>query len=159
MSILNKQKAFTLIELLVVIAIISILTGIILSNFSGARSKTRDTKRVSDLSQLQLALELFFDRCNQYPAVSGSGMPNIDDGSNCPTGITLKTFISQIPTPPSPGVYTYGLKSDNADYVLMAPLENNNTILLDDTDGTLYSIDCAESLVSPFKYNYCVQPK
>ncbi|HEY4503870.1 MAG TPA: type II secretion system protein [Candidatus Paceibacterota bacterium] len=164
MSILNKQKAFTLIELLVVIAIISILTGIILSNLSGAKSKARDSKRVSDVAQLQLALELFFDRCNRYPVVS-SGLPNIDDGdttlgdedgsNDCPSDIRLSTFISQIPTSPSPGVYTYGVNATPAtDYVLMVSLENNS-ILLDDIDtNPLYGINCADQ-----NQNYCVVPK
>jgi prepilin-type N-terminal cleavage/methylation domain-containing protein len=45
-----KQKyGFTLIELLVVIAIIGILSAIGLTAFSGAQSKARDAKRVSDL--------------------------------------------------------------------------------------------------------------
>jgi prepilin-type N-terminal cleavage/methylation domain-containing protein len=63
----TPQKGFTLVELLVVIAIIAILTGIVATNFTSARSRARDAKRVSDLGHIQLAIELYFDRCKQYP--------------------------------------------------------------------------------------------
>ncbi len=62
LSIKNK-KGFTLIELLVVIAIIGILTAIILPNFSTAKAKSRDGRRVSDISQIKLALELYAENC------------------------------------------------------------------------------------------------
>ena len=111
--IIKNNRGFTLIELLVVIAIIGILTAIVTANFATAKSKSRDAKRISDLAQLQLAMELFFDRCNRYPIVVNS-MPKIDDGSTstgCPTGITFAKFIAQIPPPPSPGVYEYGVNN------------------------------------------------
>jgi prepilin-type N-terminal cleavage/methylation domain-containing protein len=63
----TPQKGFTLVELLVVIAIIAILTGIVATNFTSARSRARDAKRISDLGHIQLAIELYFDRCKQYP--------------------------------------------------------------------------------------------
>ncbi len=155
MLILKSQKGFTLIELLVVIAIISILTSIIMANLTQSKAKARDTKRVSDMAQIQLTLELFFDRCNQYPAVS-SNMPNITSFTGCPSGITLGTFISQIPNPPTAGDYTYVVNAiPPTDYVLRAKLETLNVALNDDIDGTVYSTDCSDSPT----YYYCVQPR
>jgi prepilin-type N-terminal cleavage/methylation domain-containing protein len=67
-KLFSKDAGFTLVELMVVIAIIAILTGIITTNFTSSRAKARDAKRISDLGHIQLAIELYFDRCKQYPA-------------------------------------------------------------------------------------------
>jgi prepilin-type N-terminal cleavage/methylation domain-containing protein len=55
------NKGFTLIELLVVIAIIGILSSVVLASLNTARRKARDARRVSDIKNLQLALELQAD--------------------------------------------------------------------------------------------------
>src|SRR3954466_5528320 len=113
---LHSQKAFTLIELMITVAIIALLTAIILTNLNQPKVRARDAKRVSDVAQLQLALELFFDRCNRYPIketnlslVPGwTDAPKLMDGGNgCPTNITLLTFTSKIPTPQTTGDYRY----------------------------------------------------
>src|SRR3954466_11278478 len=116
MNTLKTKQGFTIVELMVTVAIIAILTGIIVANLTTSKSKSRDAKRVSDVAQLQLALELFFDRCNRYPIketnllrVPGwTDAPKLMDGGNgCPTNITLLTFTSKIPTPQTTGDYRY----------------------------------------------------
>lgn len=87
---LRKNKGFTLIELLVVIAIIGILASIVLASLNSARQKSRDAKRMADLQQIKLALELYFDANNTYP-------PGTDISSLAPT------YISQIPDGPLSG--------------------------------------------------------
>src|SRR5690606_13059805 len=54
----SKKKGFTLIELLVVISIIALLSSVVLSSLTVARAKARDSKRFSDLRQIQTALEM-----------------------------------------------------------------------------------------------------
>lgn len=65
----KSSKGFTLIELLVVIAIIGVLASIVLASLNTARRKGRDAKRVSDIKQIQTALELYFDSYGEYPDV------------------------------------------------------------------------------------------
>lgn len=146
------NKGFTLIELLVVIAIIAILSAIVMSSIFASRSKARDAKRVADISQIQLALEQYFDKNGNYPNTTASLSPN---------------YISVIPTAPSPGSYLYGARTDspfaNSDYILRATLENNNADVLNDSLNTMpvgatYSGFGASSCLTTSKY-YCVGPK
>ena len=71
----NSKRGFTLIELLVVIAIIGILSSVVLASLNSAREKSRDARRVGDIKQLQLALELYFDTNQSYPDVLGDLSP------------------------------------------------------------------------------------
>ncbi|MGC9605228.1 MAG: prepilin-type N-terminal cleavage/methylation domain-containing protein [Minisyncoccia bacterium] len=123
------SRGFTLIELMVVVVVITLLSGIIYANFSSSRGKARDAQRVSDAGQIQLALGLYYDRCGQYPATLA-----ISANSGCPSGITLGSYISQIPVPPtSPlGQTSYGYivnTSPATDYVIYTQLEYYNDVL------------------------------
>ena len=67
----DRNKGFTLIELLVVIAIIGVLATLLLLQLGGARAKARDAKRVSDITQIRVALEQYFDdNSGTYPQLS-----------------------------------------------------------------------------------------
>lgn len=85
----KTKSGFTLIELLVVIAIIGILSTIVLASLSGARKKSRDVRRVTDIKQIQVALELYFDGGNRetYPAGVGTCSATIQYG--------LETLVGQ----------------------------------------------------------------
>lgn len=70
---ISARAGFTLIELLVVIAIIGVLASIVLASLNSARRKSRDARRITDIKQIQLALELYFDaNASQYPAASAT---------------------------------------------------------------------------------------
>ncbi|MBI3963654.1 MAG: type II secretion system protein [Candidatus Kerfeldbacteria bacterium] len=56
-----NKKGFTLVELLVVIAIIGLLATLAFVSLNSARAKARDAKRVSDVRQIQSALELYYN--------------------------------------------------------------------------------------------------
>lgn len=115
----KKSLGFTLVELLVVISIVAILTGIILNllNSGGVRKKARDSQRVTDLSTIQTALELYFADHRRYPvsnfSVANCAQPG-DPGTPCDggeevighpnSGITPAlepSYINSIPRDPS----------------------------------------------------------
>jgi prepilin-type N-terminal cleavage/methylation domain-containing protein len=66
-SINSGRRGFTLIELLVVIAIIGILSSVVLASLGTARQKARDATRISDIKNVQLGLELYYDGRQAYP--------------------------------------------------------------------------------------------
>jgi len=92
-SVKNKNlsiKGFTLIEVIVVIGIIALLTTVIYASLSGARAQNRDQQRVADISNIQLALELYFNMKKQYPDRLWS-----ETGIECQEGIT--TCLTDVP--------------------------------------------------------------
>lgn len=62
----RKGEGFTLIELLVVIAIIGLLSTLAIVALDSAREKARDSKRVTDIKQIQTALEIYFNDAEGY---------------------------------------------------------------------------------------------
>ncbi len=66
-------RGFTLIEILIVIAIIGLLSTVILAALSTARRGARDAKRISELREMQTALELYYSDSEVYPDGDGLG--------------------------------------------------------------------------------------
>ena len=114
----KRNKGFTLIELMVVISIIGFLASIVLASLNIARSKGRDVQRLSDLHQLQNALELYKNTHGSYPACasgngwcSGCGNPQFGGALNV---LVTEGNIQKIPTDPTNnqnGCYTYEYSS------------------------------------------------
>jgi len=92
---MRKQKGFTLIELLVVIAIIGLLSTLAVISLNNARQKSRDAKRVSDIKQVQTALELYYNDANGYPVTAG-----VASGGSIKYSDT--TYMQLVPTAPTP---------------------------------------------------------
>lgn len=79
----SKNKGFTLIELLVVIAIIGLLSSVVLAGLNVARIQALDAKRLSDMHQMQIALELYYDSFNnRYPNSDFGGCGGWDSSGN-----------------------------------------------------------------------------
>jgi len=163
------NKGFTLIEMMVVVAIIGILSSIIVLSLTGAKGKARDARRVSDLGQLQLALELYFDRCNMYPQPLQSGAQyGVGQGGNGQCNklkpgtndyYTMSDFIAKIPTPTTEkgqAVYGYAVSTAKTDYVLHAVLEYPSPATLDGLTGTVIGVSCTSDLSNIY---FCLGPK
>ena len=125
---LRRQKGFSLIELLVVIAIMGILSSIILSAVSSARTKARDVKRKAEISGIG---RLITASC--YLPSAGSGEYDI---ANLITEFVSSnpqyaSYISQIPKDPSApsagteSLYMYTVNINNK-CAVYANLENKN---------------------------------
>lgn len=154
------RRGFTLIELLVVIAIIGILSSVVLASLNSARQKGRDARRISDLKQIQLALELYYDSSQFYPLTIGTTASSV---------LVTGGYISSIPVDPvSSASYSYApLASAGAaaaatacstssvcsSYVILATLENTtNTVLSSDVDtNPIGALNCTDPA-------YCVTP-
>ena len=63
---LQCTQGFTLIELLVVVGIIGLLASVVMSSLGSAKIKSRDTRRKSDLKQIEIALELHYNKRGAY---------------------------------------------------------------------------------------------
>lgn len=80
---LNSFFGFSVIELVVVMAMIGLLLAIVLASFNDARLKARNAKRISDLTQIQLALEHYYDDRGEYPRCTTT------DTSTCNNSICI----------------------------------------------------------------------
>jgi general secretion pathway protein G len=83
----REARGFTLVELIVVIAIIGFLASAVFAALSGARLDARDKKRVSDLEQVQKALNLYANDHNYFPRESDGA------NGNMATNETFKTMM------------------------------------------------------------------
>lgn len=116
-----KKRAFTLIELLVVIAIVGLVATLAVVGLQNVRQNARDSKRVSDMRQLQTALEIFFIENGRYPTEEEWNSGSISSPSS---GDPL---MGSIPSSPSPAdgdcseasnTYTYTSRDNGASYTI-----------------------------------------
>lgn len=99
-------------EMLVVVAIIGLLSGIVLTTFTGVRKLARDAKRTADLRQLNSAIEFYINDNGHAPYVGAlnCNSTNTDPGG-CVTSVNkptqwaalqaeLQPYLTKLPTDP-----------------------------------------------------------
>lgn len=151
-----KHNGFTIVELLIVIVVIGILAAITIVAYNGVQQRARDSRRVSDMKQVQKDLELFYTSQGRYPITPGGA--TWDDhwgfmqqcltvGTNCGfTTTNFQPFISSVPNDPldnpstssdSDPTYYTGYENRTADnYILRVLLESSSDpALTNDADG------------------------
>ena len=133
------QKGFTLIELLVVISIIGLLASGVLASLNSARMKARDAKRISDMKQIQLALEMYYADNNGYPILLAYVSPTVDSAWSTSLASALSLYLSTLPkeTILNNG-YLYSSTDAGQKYGLATGLENSSNSLLT-SDGGRYA--------------------
>ena len=167
-----NRLGFTLIEVLIVVAIIGILASVVLVGLGPLQKQGRDTRRISDLRQVQAGLELYYNKCGYYPGAEQAGQT-----CGTYTGITAAwdaqgglrevlidsgLGIANVPNDPNAN-RDYLYWSDGATYVLGAALDDpNNPALQQDVDGTNVqglTVTCGDAIVAQTNPNamYCVQ--
>ncbi|MCX6759708.1 MAG: prepilin-type N-terminal cleavage/methylation domain-containing protein [Candidatus Nealsonbacteria bacterium] len=110
----KEHRGFTLIELLVVIAIIGILASIVLVSLGGARAKARDARRQSDIRQISLAMEMYYDEGQAY--LTSATMPT-----------TITNYLPVVPKDPQGASYGWITNvSTSSKYCTFATLEAPN---------------------------------
>ncbi|MCU0680064.1 MAG: prepilin-type N-terminal cleavage/methylation domain-containing protein, partial [Planctomycetes bacterium] len=164
---INKAKkpfAFTLVELLVVIAVIAIVATLSILAFQSAREKSRDAKRIADIQQLRMALELYYNDASGYPPVSafiaGEAISYVKNGN-------VKTYINKIPSAPVPADgdctsqnNSYSYSSENpSTYTINYCLGNQSQEVPKGlnlaTATQFYSLSCTDTTWTPDPATYC----
>lgn len=139
-----NNKGFTLIELLVVIAIIALLSSVALIGFMSARQKSRDAKRLGDITQMNTALELYFSTNKGYPSSPVAGIP---------AGM-IPSVISSLPNAPLPPDGSCGALT----YPAPAPLGTAAIDYFYYPSGTAF-VNNGQTVYSDYGYFFCLGNK
>ena len=124
---MKNKSAYTLIELLVSITIVALLVVLVVVNYSGLVAKSRDQRRLNDLTSIQLAVE-------NYKF----------ENKKCPFGnneITEKLLSSK--KDPKTGEPYYYKPSENCKYEICAFMETKRNLVDDfeyiEGEGEIYN--------------------
>lgn len=129
------SKGFTFIELLVALSIVGILVTILMVGAGSTRKSARVAQRVSDMKQVQSALDLYYTNNRSYPSTgnawrgicssyNGGGSYTANNGLVIP-GL-VPEYIVAIPTDPQSDPVSdlncYMYRSDGKDYAFIVHL-------------------------------------
>lgn len=145
------SQGFTILELMVVMAIIGILAALSIVSFQSSQIKARDSERKSNLKQIGLALETYYNDKGQYPTNSVDYKMNACvSEATCDWGDQWvdengTVYMVEIPADRTGGL-TYFYESDGRSYQLYARLENDldNEVPTSSGDPANYGISCGD---------------
>lgn len=126
--------AMIIVVIIVGVAIVGILASITLASLNSARRKSRDARRITDIKQTQLALELYYDAYSKYPASLNQLAPK---------------YMPEVPRDPiNRTSYNYTNCGDGTKYHLGASLEDgeNSALSKDDDIGSMCFSDPVSGL-------------
>jgi prepilin-type N-terminal cleavage/methylation domain-containing protein len=132
MNLNKKNTGFTLIELLVVISIIAMLSSIILSALSDARAKARDAKRLQDIRQIEIAMNMYQNDHNGNYPVTSPPTPNwqySNQNNFLQVLINEKYLPSRITDPINTGDYVYAYDNTAGHYEYCLSQPNTNAMI------------------------------
>jgi len=124
MKSIYSQKGITMVQLLIWVLVFGIIIGggIILINQE--KSKTRDAKRISDITRLQAAFEFLFNDTNSYEGAAQDGCSKFGDPvSHC----NLQKYLPNIANfrDPTGGNYVVTVLPSQDNYEILFHLEKN----------------------------------
>lgn len=105
---ISRRGGFTIIELLIVIVIIAVLASITIVAYNGIQGRSRDARRMQDLSLIMQGLEIYKTNNGSYPVATfitgAAGWEVSTDGTNATDFLAaLKTGaggMSRVPVDP-----------------------------------------------------------
>lgn len=86
-------QGFSLLEFVIVIVILGLISTLTTSSIIHIKANNRDAKRVSDILEIQTALEMYYRVHHQYPVTLTPGQPLEKDGV---------IYMSRVPSNPQP---------------------------------------------------------
>lgn len=137
------QRGFTLLEIVFAVAIVAILASVVLANISEAKKKSRDTQRISDLQQIQVALKM-------YRQVNSSDFPShSDDAINGGSGVEddISSYLTNTIKDPLSGTTgyeyyyddSYSCNGSNHAILIATTMEGTNSGNYNAQCGTTYT--------------------
>lgn len=128
----KKLSGFTLIELILVMILLSLLAIILLPNFTTTLIKGRDAQRKNDVSQIQKALEMYYEENRSYPTFTDIFNKKLCTTSECDNS-TDTIFMVNVPNDPKSPSYTYlylpepttSQNNLSSFYYILTPIENS----------------------------------
>lgn len=129
-----KNKGFTLFELLVSISIIALLTAIAVVSFGGVNKKARDSRRISDMEKIRIALESYRQVNGTYPAAMST--------------LVSSNFLQALPTDPKDDS-NYAATLTDYTYSLGALMEDSNSTNCSSSCGSCGSVSCNYKVINP----------
>ncbi|MFZ2153128.1 MAG: prepilin-type N-terminal cleavage/methylation domain-containing protein [Microgenomates group bacterium] len=127
----KRETGFTLIELIVVITIIAVLTAVTMVSFGGTNKRARDSRRMSDLQKMAVALELARQVGGTYPASADTLVPS---------------YLQALPTDPK--TYDYLYSSTNYTYTISAYMEDLGSTNISPA-GSCGTVTCNYRITNP----------
>ena len=161
----NKRKGFTLLEILLVIAAIGILAAIVLVAINPTRqiAQVRNAQRRSDINAIYKALEQYLIDNQTYPTdITDSKKVICDTGSKTTTDtlepidctdkvdlrVLVPTYLAEIPTDPSGGVYEVYINSENNRIAVESKdAELNQGIVINPIVAQINNITCPNNYI------------
>ncbi len=132
----KNNKAFTLVELIITILILSILATIAFISIQWYSQSSRDSARISDLSQIKTSLELAQIESGKYPLPTDpidivySGSIVWKQGTFWESTYTNVEKLDKVPKDPlTDSIYTYSVTSKRNEYELAWIMEADSIVM------------------------------
>lgn len=126
----KRQLGFTLVELITAIGVLAILVSTVIAVIDPLEQfkKAQDSKRKSDLAQVQRALEVYYQDYHRYPYSVQSKISTDNTVSGVVQwGATWSPYMDVLPIDPSSSKrYVYWADSTGQEYALYANLDRGS---------------------------------